>query len=128
MNDLYRRARLWHEQHDLAEEAINYALAGRDWAGATKLMEQLTTSLWASSRHILKWIESLPAEEVDQSPDLCMWYAGWQMMGGDFSRVEKLLDTAERVDPLQRSAFQTGWRLWLPRAGRLFARRCSAHV
>jgi LuxR family maltose regulon positive regulatory protein len=97
VNDLYRRARLWHEQHDLPEEAVNYALAGQDWPGAAKIMEQLTTSLWASSRHVLKWIESLPEEEVNRSPDLCMWYAGWQVMGGEFSQVEKLLDTAERV-------------------------------
>jgi LuxR family maltose regulon positive regulatory protein len=60
-------------------------------------MEQLTTSLLVSSQYVLKWIVSLPAEEVDQSPDLCMWYAGWQMMSGEFSRFEKLLDTAERV-------------------------------
>jgi LuxR family maltose regulon positive regulatory protein len=62
VNELYRRARLWHEQHDLAEEAVNYALAGRDWPAASKILEQLTTSLWTSSRLIVTWIESLPAE------------------------------------------------------------------
>jgi len=97
VNELYRRARLWHEQHDLPEEAITYALASRDWPAANKLMEQLSTSLWTSSRHILKWIESLPEEEVDQSPELCMWYASWLMMRGEFGRVDKLLETAERV-------------------------------
>ncbi len=90
-------ARIWHVQHGLPEEAINYALAGRDWPGATKIMEHLNTSLWASSRLILQWIESLPEEEVERSPDLGMWYAGWQIMCGDFSRFEKLLDAAERV-------------------------------
>jgi LuxR family maltose regulon positive regulatory protein len=97
INELYRRARVWHEQHDLGEEAVNYALAGRDWPAASKILEKLSTSLWASSRHILKWIESLPAEEVQQSPELCIWYASWQMLGGDFGRVDQLLDTAERI-------------------------------
>jgi len=97
VNDLYRRAHLWHEQHDLPEEAVNYALAARDWPAAAKIMEQLTTSLWASSQHVLKWIESLPEEEVDQSPELCMWYAGWQVMCGEFGRFERLLASAERV-------------------------------
>jgi ATP/maltotriose-dependent transcriptional regulator MalT len=97
MNELYRRARLWHEQHDLPEEAVNYALVGRDWPAAAKIMEQLSTSLWTSSRHVLNWIESLPEEEVDQSPDLCMWYAGWQLTCGEFGHFERLLDSAERV-------------------------------
>jgi LuxR family transcriptional regulator, maltose regulon positive regulatory protein len=97
VNDLYRRASGWFEQHDLPEEAVNYALAGRDWPGAAKIMEQLSTSLLVSSRYVMKWIESLPAEEVDQSPDLCMWYAGWQLTSGEFGRFEKLLDSAERV-------------------------------
>jgi LuxR family maltose regulon positive regulatory protein len=95
--DLYRRACLWHEQHDLIEEAINYALAGRDWATAMRLTEHVITSLWSSSRHMLKWIETLPAEEVDQSPDLCVWYAYWLRLSGEFGPVEKLLDTAERL-------------------------------
>jgi LuxR family maltose regulon positive regulatory protein len=97
VNDLYRRARLWHEQHDSVEEAINYALAGRDWSGAVKLTEQVATSLWASSRYLLNWLESLPQEEIEQSPDLCIWYTTWLMLGGEFNRVEKLLDTAERL-------------------------------
>jgi LuxR family maltose regulon positive regulatory protein len=97
VNELYRRARRWHEQHNLVEEAINYALAGRDWGAATKLTEQVITSLWSSSRHILKWIEALPAEEVHQSPDLCIWYAYWLRLSGEFGPVEKLLDTAERL-------------------------------
>src|SRR5262249_9404713 len=33
---------------------------------------------------------------VDRSPELCMWYASWLMLGGEFSRVDMLLDTAER--------------------------------
>jgi LuxR family transcriptional regulator, maltose regulon positive regulatory protein len=97
VNDLYRRACRWHEQHDLVEEAINYALAGRDWATATRLTEHVITSLWSSSRHMLKWIETLPAEEVDQSPELCVWYAYWLRLSGEFGPVEKLLDTAERL-------------------------------
>jgi LuxR family maltose regulon positive regulatory protein len=97
INDLYQRARLWHEQHDLPEEAMTYALAGRDWAAANKIMQQVSTSLWASSRHMLKWIEWLPEEEVDQSPELCTWYASWLMISGQFGRVDKLLQTAERV-------------------------------
>ncbi|GAB4413159.1 MAG: LuxR C-terminal-related transcriptional regulator [Anaerolineae bacterium] len=97
VNELYRRARLWHEQHDSVEEAINYALAGRDWAGAVKLTEQVATSLWSSSRYLLNWLESLPPEEIEQSPDLCIWYTTWLMLGGEFNRVEKLLDTAERL-------------------------------
>jgi len=97
VNELYQRAQRWHAQHDLPEEAINYALAGRDWPGAARLMEQLTTSLWVSSRHVRQWIESLPPEEVARSPELCMWYASWQVMGGEFSQADKLLDTAEQA-------------------------------
>jgi len=97
VHELYRRARRWHEQHDSVEEAINYALAGRDWAGAVKLTEQVVTSLWSSSRYLLNWLESLPPEEIEQSPDLCIWYTTWLMLGGEFNRVEKLLDTAERL-------------------------------
>ncbi|MCB9078737.1 MAG: helix-turn-helix transcriptional regulator [Anaerolineaceae bacterium] len=97
VNALYRRARVWHEQHNAVEEAINYALAGRDWAGAVKLTEQLATSLWTSSRYILTWLKTLPEEEVNQSPDLCIWYSTWLITSGEFNRVEKLLDTAERL-------------------------------
>ncbi|HEX5692903.1 MAG TPA: hypothetical protein VFX76_22985, partial [Roseiflexaceae bacterium] len=97
VNDLYRRAYLWHERHDLREEAVNYALAAHDWPAAARIMEQLSTSLWTSSRYVLKWIESLPEEEVEQSPDLSIWYAGWQITCGEFGRLETLLNAAERV-------------------------------
>jgi LuxR family maltose regulon positive regulatory protein len=115
--DLYRRAYLWHEQHDLPEEAVNYALAARDWPSASKLLERLTTSLTASSRLIVSWIESLPSEEVKQSPELSMWYASWLILGGEFGEVDRLLDAAERA---ARSASQ------YPRLGGVYASRAMA--
>ncbi|MCB0210264.1 MAG: hypothetical protein KDJ52_13080, partial [Anaerolineae bacterium] len=36
-------------------------------------------------------------EEINQSPDLCIWYSTWLITSGEFNRVEKLLDTAERL-------------------------------
>jgi LuxR family transcriptional regulator, maltose regulon positive regulatory protein len=97
VHQLYRRARQWHEHHNLPEEAISYALAGQDWAGAARIMEQLSTSLWTSSQQALKWIHSLPEDQVARSPDLCIWYAGLLIMRGEFDQVASLLDLAERT-------------------------------
>jgi LuxR family maltose regulon positive regulatory protein len=97
VEELYGRASQWHEHHGSREEALHYALAGRDWPRAAALVEQLTTSLWHTSRYNLSWLETLPEEVVYHSPELCTWYAFSLMIVGDFSRVEEFLEAAEQA-------------------------------
>jgi LuxR family maltose regulon positive regulatory protein len=97
VKELYRRASQWHEHHGSRDEALHYALAGGDWARATALGEQLTTSLWHTSRYNLSWLETLPEEVLRHSAELCTWYAFSLMIVGDFSRVEEFLEAAEQA-------------------------------
>jgi LuxR family maltose regulon positive regulatory protein len=72
--ELHRRASLWYEQHGFPDEAIEHALAGVDYAAATRLIEQVARPVVRNST-LLRWMEALPQEWLDTHPHLAVLYA-----------------------------------------------------
>ena len=96
--ELHRRASAWHEQHDLADEAIRHALAAGDDARAADLVERVGQAMfrgrWQAS--VLGWLRALPDEQLRRRPVLSVWYAHALLSAGDFADVEDRLRDAER--------------------------------
>ncbi|MFD2614148.1 LuxR C-terminal-related transcriptional regulator [Paenibacillus gansuensis] len=95
---LHRRASIWYEQHDLADDAIRHALAAEDFARAADLVELAIPALRRSRQEtaMLKWLKALPDELVRYRPVLSVWYAGALLAGGKLDVVEDRLRDAEQ--------------------------------
>jgi len=96
---LHQRASQWYENHDLTEEAVNHALAARDFDRAAHLME-LAVSTIRRHRHeamMHSWLRALPHNAVRRSPVLSLFYGSMLMASGEVGGVEPWLDDAERA-------------------------------
>ena len=110
---LNRRASSWYEQHDLAAEAIHYALAAQDFDRAADLIEQNAMPAYQRGEMatLQNWIQALPEPVTRRHPGICIWH-GWLLVSaGQSENAEPLLEDAERhIRPDDRSAKAQSWR------------------
>ncbi len=108
------RASIWYEEHGLLAEAIETALNAADFQHAASLIERFSVSRQQGNISTIpelyslnRWLEQLPREELERSPDLCIQYALTMLS----LRAEGLRLSGERecIDHLLQSAEQ-GWR------------------
>ncbi len=73
---LHRRASAWLRDHDQLEEAIDHALAARDWEQAINFLYQvdLVAVSWRHTMTLRRWLEALPTALVSADPVLTHWY------------------------------------------------------
>lgn len=94
----HQRAHDWYERHGSFEEAIDHALAAKDYEHAATLIDasaQLT--LTRSEIHTFQgWIRRLPEKTVCDHPDLILFYA-WVLVVTD-SPIEKVEAWLKNVD------------------------------
>ncbi|MEJ2210211.1 MAG: LuxR C-terminal-related transcriptional regulator, partial [Anaerolineae bacterium] len=98
---LHRRASAWHEQAGHAAEAIEHALAGRDFQRAAGLVERAAeaTLMRSEVATFLGWVERLPAGALRQRPGLCFFHAWTLLMSGrSLAAVEGTLQNAAGLD------------------------------
>ncbi len=71
----FLKASHWYEQHDMQEEAIDAAIAARDWQRAIALIEPLVAGQHLNDpndpHRIRGWLEQVPPELLHQRPLLC---------------------------------------------------------
>ena len=96
---LHQRAASWFEEHGWLEEAIHHALAGEGPAEAARLIvrhrnEILNQEQW---HRLDQWLRLLPAEVVENDPELLMMEAWLCQNRGDYSKAYALLD---RIDEM----------------------------
>src|SRR5262249_11624793 len=96
---LHRAAAGWCEDHDLADDAVGYALAAGDTAWAARLVERNVETLLGRSEGatLRRWLSALPAESVRDRPRLCLAQAYGAAMGFQVEALEALLDDADRA-------------------------------
>jgi len=111
--DLHRRAAQWFGQQGLIEEAINHALAARDYALTGQLLddagERLRLQTTISLHTLLGWLQALPLEILRQRPNLHFFIARNLSMLGRIEDAQRVLDEVEDTlrqrdahDPLTR--------------------------
>ncbi len=95
---LHARAVDWCEGHGLATEAVDHALAGKDWSRAARLIEQqaMSSMTGESVTTLISWLETMPDEHLHGRPWLGV-YRAWSLILGCQPRgVEELLQHAEQ--------------------------------
>ncbi len=104
-HELHARASLWYEAHNQPLEAIETALAARDFVRAADLMEgQIDPQVFQNEYYtLLRYAEKLPEEQLATRPALCMIYATGLLYLTDrhapatLALVERPLQMAERI-------------------------------
>ncbi len=79
--ELHRRASTWFEQNGLTVEAVNHALAGRDFERAADLIEKIGMAVMLPGRAytLLGWLHLLPAKVIRARPFLAVIHAAGLM-------------------------------------------------
>jgi LuxR family maltose regulon positive regulatory protein len=96
--DLHRRAAAWFESSNLMEEAIKHAVAAQDFPLAARIIEKVAPRIIVSGqiRTVLGWLESLPDELMNSSPNLCLIHAAALMFTNQLDAAEARLQVGER--------------------------------
>jgi len=94
---LHRNAAAWSDEHDLADDAVQHALAAGDAAWAARLIERHVDAMLFHNEQatLQRRLETLPAELVRSRPRLLLvqtWIAQW---AGEVEAAGPLLDAAE---------------------------------
>lgn len=113
---LYDRAGHWYVAHGLPAEAVEVALAARDFTRAAGLIEGMVGPLNSSNelQTYLRWLGQLPDEVLQAHPMLCLTQAVSLLFTLDRSDpakmalMQKPLDMAERYWRAQSDMFNLG--------------------
>jgi LuxR family transcriptional regulator, maltose regulon positive regulatory protein len=115
----HRRASRWYEQQGMIDQAIEHALAARDFSRAEELLEPAIGSIidrQGRLHQVAQWIETLPADRRREHPQLNFWYALVLMLIGRAPDYETPLLEAEAAWREQED--RPDWRK-LPACGRM---------
>ena len=95
--ELHRRASHWFESNGLMEEAIEHAIAAKDWDRAAGLIETVALKMLVRwQQGILQdWIKLLPDAALEKRPDLCLWCAFGLLQNAKYDACEPYLQKAE---------------------------------
>jgi LuxR family maltose regulon positive regulatory protein len=102
IQELYRRASQWHQEHGFLEEAVKYALAAQDYDRAVSILEQnLLAILYRSGTPtFLGWLDQLPKSLIDDHPWMDIYRAWTLAHTSQLEDAEALLqDVEKRVPP-----------------------------
>jgi LuxR family maltose regulon positive regulatory protein len=111
---LHRAAAAWHEEHDLADDAVRHALAAGDAAWAARLIEQhFDAALQQGQRATIhRWLAALPADLVHARARLNLAQAWMAVVGGHVEVAGVALGAAQQASaPVAEEPFE-------PSAGR----------
>jgi LuxR family maltose regulon positive regulatory protein len=96
---LHSRASKWYEENNLTEDAVDHALAARDFERAAQLIEGQVDATWKRGEHakILGWLNALPKEQLSSRPHLSIFQAWVQLEDGRVRAAERSLQAVERA-------------------------------
>jgi LuxR family maltose regulon positive regulatory protein len=92
ITDLHARASAWLERHGLVGEAIEHALAARDWPTAMRLIEPLVLRLYERGERatLARWLAALPVDLLDGNPRFALVRAWSYFWAGRLEEAERL--------------------------------------
>jgi LuxR family maltose regulon positive regulatory protein len=99
VNELHRRASVWHMQNGYLLEAFQHAVAGEDVDMAQRLIvgESMPLMFRGVVHPILNWLEQLPQDVLRQRPVLWVWSAQGSALTGQSEATERKLAQLEHL-------------------------------
>jgi len=96
---LHHNAAAWYEEHELADEAVQHALAAGDAGWAARLTERYADELYLRSEGatLQRWHAALPAELVASRPRLLLVQSRLALVSGRLEEAGASLEAAERA-------------------------------
>ncbi|MDD5368857.1 MAG: BTAD domain-containing putative transcriptional regulator [Anaerolineaceae bacterium] len=96
---LHTRASVWLENNGWIEEAIQHALAAKDWQNAARLMTDHIPTYLENGKMvtILQWIDDLPQDEIFRNPKLSALVAEVYSQAGRIDHIDPYLNQAEAI-------------------------------
>jgi LuxR family transcriptional regulator, maltose regulon positive regulatory protein len=78
---LHRKASEWFESKGFIPEAMKHALASRDWAFVSGLLNKHALPLMFQGyvSLVIEWCREIPKSHLEKSPDVCIYYA-WALV------------------------------------------------
>ena len=97
--ELHRRASHWFESNGFMEEAIEHAIAAKDWDRTAELIEIVALKMLARWQQgvLLTWIKLLPDQAFEKRPNLCLWSAYLAIHTANYDSCEPYLQKAEQA-------------------------------
>lgn len=97
--ELHLKAATWHFQNNLPAEAVEHALAGKDYPMAVDIVESQAMELLKLGNHtiLMGWLEKLPPEIIQTRPRLCVYSAWAYFHLGKLDKIEAYLTAAEEL-------------------------------
>ena len=107
-SQLHLNGSMWFEEAGYLEEAVHHALAGKDFERAAGLVEKLAEGLLAQSRiaTLLRLINALSPETVDERPWLRTCYAWALLLSGQSVQVLKVLIAEDEIGFSEADEYQ----------------------
>ena len=101
IQELHLRASDWHERNGLTAEAVNHALAAKDFQRTARLIEDNSLAMVSRGEltTLLRWIDALPEDVALSRPWLCVHQAWPLTLAGRADAAEPLLRQIERQVP-----------------------------
>ena len=98
-SELHQRASQWHEKNNFPSEAIQHALAARDWKHAADLISANNNPMLKRGEvmTVIGWFQSLPEEMLLSNPKLSFDYCWPLLLAARYDEAAPLLEQVERV-------------------------------
>jgi LuxR family maltose regulon positive regulatory protein len=99
---LHRKASEWFEANGFIPEAMNHALASKDWEYVNTLLNRHALGMIFQGylNLVIEWCRGIPKSHLEKSPDICIYYA-WALIltfRNDYlDAVEEELQTVARA-------------------------------
>jgi LuxR family maltose regulon positive regulatory protein len=112
--ELHRRASRWYAQADMANEAIQHALAAADYAWAVQLIEGHAADMLMQwhAKTVENWLHAIPPEWSRNSPRTNLAFAWMHLFRGNFGQVapyvERLVEIFASAQ-IEEPALQAEW-------------------
>jgi LuxR family maltose regulon positive regulatory protein len=97
--ELHDRASEWFEKNGHSTEAVRYAVAGKRFPRAARLLETAGRELFRQGdfKELRRWIDALPESAKRRSPILCTLHAWALAYMGEFEYARECIDSAARI-------------------------------
>ena len=123
INDFYKNASIWFEEHGYLAEALNYALKKDSSSEAAEIIVRHKQEITDKEQwnRLARMLKMLPAAVIDQNIDLLILHARSLNKIGQYSEWEQVLGRAEKLlDSLPDRGKEYERRL-----GEILVMRCS---
>ena len=98
-SELHQEASQWYEQNSYPADAIQHALAAKDWERAGSLILSNNSEFLKRGEvlTVIRWFQALPGEILLSNPNLCFDYCWPLLLAGKFDEARPLLERVAQM-------------------------------